>query len=136
MKQSELSSGQQQVMLEIQLLHQRAKQVEAQIEAISKQVSEMHDIILSLEEIDKSPEKEALLPVGRGIFLKSKIGNSKNVLLNIGSGIVVEKSIEETKELVKKQVEKLEEMKKRHSSEISSLSGRIELLISEIQNNK
>ena len=133
MKQSELSSEQQQAMLEIQLLHQRGKQLEAQSEAVGRQVSEMQEIAASLEEIDKNPEKEALFPVGKGIFLKSKIRSNKSLLLNIGSGVIIEKSIKETRELVEKQAEKLEEMKKGHASEINSLSMKIEGLIRKVQ---
>ncbi|MBS3074166.1 prefoldin subunit alpha [Candidatus Pacearchaeota archaeon] len=133
MKQGELNSGQQQAMMEIQILHQRGKQLEAQIEVIGRQVSEMYEIAASLKEIDKNPGKEALLPVGKGIFLKSKIGNNKSLLLNIGSGVVIEKSIKEAKELVEKQAEKLEEMRKENISEMDNLSGKIDEMVREMQ---
>ena len=128
-----LGLEQQQIIMDLQMQEQRIKQLEAQINAIQKQIVEMQGITESLEAIDKSTtENEVLLPIGRGIFVKNKI-TSKNVLLNIGSGIVIEKNAKDTTKLVDEQAKKLSMMANEYQEEIISISRKIESTISKLQ---
>jgi prefoldin alpha subunit len=131
----EISSENQAVFMELQMLEQKMKQLEAQINAINKQTSEMHGIVESLKAIDASQGKEALLPIGKGIFIKSNL-TSKNLLLNIGSGIVIEKGVAETIRLVDEQVAKLNEMALEYQQEIESAARNIEGTIAQLQNSQ
>ncbi len=128
-----LDLEQQRTIMDLQMQEQRIKQLEAQINAIQKQAGEMQGITESLETIDKSEkENEVLLPIGRGIFVKNKI-TSKNVLLNIGSGVVIEKNAKDTIKLVNEQTRKLSQMSQEYQEEIINISRKIEQTISKLQ---
>ena len=129
-----LNLDQQKIIMDLQMQEQRIKQLEAQIGAIDKQINEMKGITESLEAIDKTDEKdsEVLLPIGRGIFVRNKL-TSKNVILNIGSGVVIEKNAKDTIKLVNEQIKKLSMMSQEYQEEIIKISREIENTISKLQ---
>lgn len=130
-----MEAEQQQVFMELQMMEQRMKQLDAQINAIQKQVVEMQEIISSLEAIENNSGGEMLLPVGKGIFIKNK-PSSKNVLLNIGSGTIIEKDIEGTIKLINEQIKKLNEMGAEYQVDMMKSERRIEEMISNLQKTK
>jgi len=129
---NDLNPKQQEAIMELQMLEQKIKQLEAQINAIGKQINEMRGITESLETIDSNNGKETLLPLGKGIFIRTNLGSS-NVLLNIGSGVVVEKNAKGTIKLIDEQVKKLTEMAEKYQKEIIDSSRKIEEMISKLQ---
>ncbi len=129
-----LGLEQQKIITDVQMQEHRIKQLEAQLGAIDKQINEMRGITESLESIDKTDEKnsEVLLPIGRGIFVRNKL-TSKNVILNIGSGVVIDKNAKDTIKLVNEQIKKLSMMSQEYQEEIISMSRKIESTISKLQ---
>lgn len=76
---------------------------------ILNQINELDYSINSLNELKNiSNEKEILFPFVNGVLVKGKITFKDKVLVNIGHNVVVEKSIDEAKELIKKRKEDLE----------------------------
>ena len=47
--------------------------------------------IESIRSLSQKPDSEALVPVGMGTFVKTKISSNDKFILNIGSGISIEK---------------------------------------------
>jgi len=47
--------------------------------------------IESIRSLSQKPDSEALVPVGMGTFVKTKISSNDKFILNIGSGISLEK---------------------------------------------
>jgi len=57
-------------------------------------------------------EVEALMNLGGGIFAYVDVKNSKKMLVDIGSGVVVEREVKEAIEFVKKKISRIEESSK------------------------
>ncbi|MEK6919067.1 MAG: prefoldin subunit alpha [Nanoarchaeota archaeon] len=132
MNNIEMNPQQQAVIMELQMIEQKMKQLEAQISAIQKQTGEMEGIIESLAAVERNNGEEMLLPIGKGIFIKNK-PTSKNVLLNIGSGTVIEKDIKGTIKLIDEQITKLNEMAAEYQLEMMKSEKKIEEMIEGIQ---
>ena len=126
----ELNMEQQKLIMELQSLEQKMKQDEAQIEAVHRQLAEMQEIINSIEVLKKG-ETETLLPIGKGIFVKNKT-SIKTLFINIGSGIILEKTIEEAIKLLNDQMKKLENMLENYSENLSVSGNKIQELISNL----
>ena len=47
--------------------------------------------IESIKSLSQKPESEALVPVGMGTFVKTKISSNDKFVLNIGAGVSLEK---------------------------------------------
>ncbi|MBD3313811.1 prefoldin subunit alpha [Candidatus Woesearchaeota archaeon] len=99
----------QQKYLELQMLDQQIKQIQKNLELIDNQISELAQISQSLEELrDVKPGTEAFVPITGGVFIKAEIKDSKNLLVNVGAGATVEKSVPDTIDLINNQKKEIE----------------------------
>ena len=49
--------------------------------------------IESIKALSEKPESETLVPIGMGTFLPTKISSDSKIILNVGSGVAVEKDL-------------------------------------------
>ena len=98
----------QEKYLELQMLNNQLRQIQQQMQSIEVQAQEMDKLSTALEEA-KSIKKgqELLVPLGQGIFLRSKADNMEHVIISVGADVVLEKSFDEALEIVKKQQQEL-----------------------------
>jgi prefoldin alpha subunit len=69
---------------------------------------------MTLEGIEKEKaDAELLVPIGSSSYIKAKLANSDTVIVGMGAGVSVEKTLPEAKAIVK---ERLEELKKTMTS--------------------
>ncbi len=128
----------QEKYFQFQLLAQQVEQLDQVISTLRKQVEELNSLKQTLEEITHIPEgNELLVPLGAGIFLKASLKDTKELLMNVGSKVVVKKTPFEALEMIKIQVEEitrvLEDSEKEHAKlateqgalqeEVSALMG-------------
>ena len=64
----------------------------------------------SLEDLKEG--KEIYVPLGAGVYIKSTIKGMKKLLVNVGGNIFLEKTPEEIKEMINKQIEEIDKLLK------------------------
>jgi len=97
----------QQKYIEIQIIEQQMKEYQNDLTSLQMQINEMENLKESLEEIDKSKkDNEILTTLSPGVFIKTQL-KSKDILMNVGSGVVVPKDIKEALEIIKDQTIKM-----------------------------
>ncbi|MBT6402632.1 prefoldin subunit alpha [Candidatus Woesearchaeota archaeon] len=90
-------------MLEQSLAHLNQKKA-----SIENQMNEFVSLQESLDSLKNSKDNSPMFsPLGSGVFIKSELKDSKNVLVNIGSNIAIERTVDDSKELVEKQMTEL-----------------------------
>lgn len=131
----------QQKYLQLQLVEQQIKQLQQQILALEQQILEFKTVERSLNNISKNKTNTPLYsPLGLGMFIKTELKNNKEILMNVGSKVVVKKTISEAGELLKKQSKEMENiiinLKNQLSNNIvaiTSLNKEIETLNSKLK---
>jgi prefoldin alpha subunit len=89
---------------QIQVLDYQIKQLQKVMENIDAQLLEISSTKESLAEFEKlNNNAEILFPVANGIFAKGKLSDSKLLRINIGSNVVVEKSVNDTIKMMEAQ---------------------------------
>ena len=97
----------------------------AQLEGIGEQqqliqmsIEELTRAKVSLTDVIKSEVgDDVLIPVGSASFVKAKVSDNKNALIGVGTGITMEKPIEDAMMLIEKRLqEMLDAGKKLHES--------------------
>jgi len=112
----------QKKFMQLQVLEQQIKQVQEQVRQIDSQLMELIGTEQSLEELSKINNKpEIMVPVSGGIFVKAKLEDTSQVLVNVGASTAVPKSIAETKKLVHQQVEELEKLKEKIVEQLGAM---------------
>ncbi|MBT7903165.1 prefoldin subunit alpha [Candidatus Woesearchaeota archaeon] len=110
--QEELQKMLQSKYMEYQMIEQQMKQAQQQVQKVDSQLGEIQIIIKGLKDLqESSKDDEILVPISSGIFVKGKIENPNDFLVNVGSGIIVNKNFEETVSLLEEQLVELEKFR-------------------------
>lgn len=122
----------QELLMRASALHQQSQELEQQLEFIEKQINELSDFSKSLSNLSKTSQSEILAPLGKGVFIKSDI-KDKKLFVEIGSGVVIRKTPEETSEVITSQISKLNELKAHISSQLDAFHKIMAETIGEIE---
>jgi|SRR3989344_5723762 len=120
----------QEFLFKLSMFDQQIRQMQQQIKAVDDGIVELESLNIDLDDMKNSEGKEILAPIGRGIFAKAKLV-SEEFLVDVGDRNFVKKSVDETKVMIKKQVEKLQEIRKELDVGLEQLSKEIEKVIAE-----
>jgi len=98
--------------MEYQMLDQQIKQLQEQMQLVEQQSVEVMAAVQSIEEFSNLKDgSEMLVPLNNGIFAKARLVKEDKLRVNVGAGVVVDKSITETKKLIEKQSEEMEKVR-------------------------
>ncbi|MBS3136518.1 prefoldin subunit alpha [Candidatus Woesearchaeota archaeon] len=112
-------------VLEYQMLEQRMRDMQEQLMAADQQLIDMVSTARSIEEIASiDDKKDMLVPITNGIFTTASLRKSDTLLVNIGSSVVVEMSMDETKKLIEKQREELKMLRTNISENLKKFMKR------------
>ncbi len=81
----------QQLMHQMQMLETYFADLSQREGTLYSVLREATAAIQSIKSLSQKSDSEALVPVGMGTFVKTKISSSDNIVLNIGSGVSLEK---------------------------------------------
>lgn len=123
----------QQKYLQLQLLDQQIKQVQQQLQTVATQLNELAYSIQSLDDFSKvKPGAEIFVPVVTGVFVKAELKDSKNVNINVGSNVAVNKSIDDSKILLEDQFKELENIQLKLSNDAQKMVIQAQMLQQQI----
>ncbi len=106
--------------MEFQMLEQSLRQLEQKKSTVENQINDFISLNESLDGLKSSENNSPMFsPIGSGVFIKSEVKDTEDVLVNIGSNIAIERSIEESKKLVDFQISELNSMLVKINEEIS-----------------
>lgn len=124
----------QEKYLMLQLIDAQIKEIEQELQAIKNKNAELIKLKDSLESLkDVKESSKGYSPLGLGIFVESKITNIKEVLVNVGSNIIVKKDIKSAKELLENQLSQTEEIILKLEQNIQTLSAKAQEIEKELQ---
>jgi len=81
----------QQLMQQMQMLETYFADLSQREGTLYSVLREATAAIQSIKSLSQKSDSEALVPVGMGTFVKTKISSNDNIVLNIGAGISLEK---------------------------------------------
>lgn len=112
-----------QKMLAQQLMGQQLQQIEQQIATIDAQITELEQLKENLSELKNYDKRTIHTPMGAGVFLESELRKPENVLLNVGSNVIVKKDTDSAIKIIGNQVEELKKIQKQMEKEYESLTA-------------
>lgn len=125
---------------EINSYKNQAEVLQQQVEAIQASLAEVEILGTTLEDIKDEKFLETLVPVGAGSFMHAEIKQTDEVIMSVGAGVAIKKSVKEAKETLTLQKEelndKLDKMLKnlqKISQIIAQLSPQAEKLMKKVQ---
>lgn len=94
----------------LQYLQNEADTIQRRIVELELMENEYRKTLETLEFFNSIDEGvEALMNLGGGVFAYVDVKNSKKMLVDVGSGVVIEREVGEAIEFVKKKIKRIEE---------------------------
>lgn len=95
--------------VELRVLEGTADAMQQRLNLISAALAELNVAKMTLEGVEKeSPEAPLFVPIGGGSFVKAKLENSDKVIVGMGAGVSIEKTIGEAKTTVQSRISEME----------------------------
>src|SRR3972149_4272816 len=86
-----------QLLTEIRLFEGSARVLQSRLDVVSAALSETLTAISTLEgSRGKEDGGDVLIPIGSGSFVKAKLSDPGNIIIGVGAGVCVEKSVEDS----------------------------------------
>ncbi len=114
--------------MQLSMLEQQAREVQQQIALVNQKINELDLLKISLDKLNHSKEQEFLAPLGEGVFVKAHL-QEKELFVNVGSKLVVKKSIKETEQVIDKQISQLEDVRKELEENIENLNKELQHIV-------
>lgn len=117
----------------MQMLAQQLKQMEQQAMEVEKQLMELEAIKQALTELPNTKEgTEMLVPISQGIYVKGAVKDTKELIVNVGAGTGVSKSVQEASSMVSTQINQVRDFQMKMMGEVQALSARMQQLEKEL----
>jgi len=124
----------QEKSLQLMLLDQELRKIEEQYKFIDQNIANIELTKINLDEVKNlKEEKDILASLAEGIFIKAKAEKGDKVLINVGKGVVLEKSIDEAKQILNAKIDELSMLKTILSSEAQKLLNEIKSIEEEVR---
>ncbi|MCX8159009.1 MAG: prefoldin subunit alpha [Candidatus Pacearchaeota archaeon] len=129
-----INNQDEELIIKASLLQKQLEEITLNLEQIEKSISELHLLSDNLN-LFNEPNKEAISLIGGGIYAKTHL-SGKNLLVNVGSNVFVEKTIDETKNSISSQIRQLNEIRLQLKAQLEIYSHLLREALQEIQKPK
>ncbi len=119
---------------EFQMVGEQIKQFQQQLQMLEEQAAELNVTLDGLNDLEKTKAEESILvPIGQGIFTKAELKDHDNLIINVGSNILVSKSISGTKDMLSERLNAVDVYRQETNSTIAELAQKAHRLEEELQ---
>ena len=99
---------------------------------VTRLITEAHLASEAIQQLSSTNEDESLVPIGIGVFLKVTVPQVRNLLVNVGSGVTIEKSKENAKDYVELRIKEFELALQQIQSQKEQIAMRMNQLQNEV----
>ncbi len=112
--------------VEMRFLEQTAETLQQRISMMNAVMTDLTYANMTLEGIEQEKENaELLVPIGGSSYIKVKLANPDKVVVGMGAGVSVEKTLPEAKEIVKERLGELEKTMRSAQQQFTQVAQRI-----------
>jgi len=112
--------------VEMRILEQTAETLQSRINMVNAAITDLTYASKTLEGLEKEKEKsELLIPIGGSSYIRAKLENPDKVIVGMGAGVSVEKTLQEAKEILKKRMDDLEKARASLQQQFSQVANRM-----------
>jgi len=112
--------------VEMRFLEQTAETLQQRISMVNAAMTDLTYANMTLEGIEKEKENaELLVPIGGSAYMKVKLASPDKVVVGMGAGVSIEKTLPEAKAIVKERLEELEKTMRSAQQQFAQVAQRI-----------
>jgi prefoldin alpha subunit len=112
--------------VELRFLEQTAETLQQRVSMVNAAMTDLAYASMTLEGIEQEKEDaELLVPIGGSSYVKAKLANPDKVVVGLGAGVSVEKTLQEAKTIVKERLDELEKAMASAQQQFAQVADRI-----------
>ena len=112
--------------MEMRYLEQTADALQQRISMVNAALSDLNFANMTLDGIEMEKENaELLVPIGGGSYVKVKLADPNKVIVGMGAGVSVEKTLQEAKTALKERLDELEKTMNSAQQQFTQVADRI-----------
>ena len=124
----------QELYMQLQYINAQLQEMEKEVEAVGQKKQEFLLLAEKLNQFDKIKTNSAsFADIGVGIFAKTKIADTQELLINVGSNTFVSKSVKEVKGTLTDQVKEFDNIIQQLSQNMQILGIQNQMIQAELQ---
>ena len=112
--------------MEMRYLEQTAEALQQRISMVNAALTDLTYASMTLDGIEKEQENaELLVPIGGNSYVKAKIADTNKIIIGVGAGVSVEKTLAEAKVTLKERLDELSTTMNSAQQQFSQVAERI-----------
>ena len=112
--------------VELRYLEQTAEALQQRISMVNAALTDLTYANATLDGIEKEKDNvEMLVPIGGSSYVKAKLTDSNKIIVGIGSGVSIEKTLADAKTDLKERLDELEKTMNSAQQQFSQVAERI-----------
>lgn len=112
--------------VQLRFLDQTAEAIQSRISMVNAVITDLTIAHMTLEGLGKEKENtELFVPIGGNSYIKARLENLDKVVVGMGAGVSVEKTLQEAKEIVKKRLENMEKTRESLQQQLAQVAEKI-----------
>lgn len=116
----------QRLSVEMRYLEQTAETLQQRIGMVNAAITDLTYANMTLDGIEKEKENsELLVPIGGNAYVKAKLADTNKVIVGMGAGISVEKTVADAKITLKERLDELEKTMNAAQQQFGQIAERI-----------
>ncbi len=114
--------------MQLRYFEQTAENLQQRLGMLNAALTDLSYAKATLESIETEKENaDMLVPIGGSSYLSVKLASSNKVVVGLGSGVSVEKTLPEAKSIVQQRLEELQKTQVSAQQQFGQISERIDL---------
>ena len=120
--------------IEMRYLEQTAETLQQRMGMINSAITDLTYANMTLEGVEKeSEDAEVLVPIGGSAYIKVKLASIDKVIVGMGAGVSVEKTLPDAKAIVKERLDELEKTMSLAQQQFAQVAQRINIGRNQLQ---
>lgn len=115
------------LIVELRLLEGTANTLQSRLNFVNAILTELNYAKMTLEGLEKEKQDVPLfVPIGGGSYIRAKLESAEKVIVGMGAGVSVEKSLCEAKETVGNRIAQLEKTRRTLQQQLTQVAQKVE----------
>jgi prefoldin alpha subunit len=112
--------------VELRYFEQTAENLQQRLSMMNAAITDLSYANMTLEGIEQEKENaELLVPIGGSSYVKVKLASIDKVIVGMGAGVSIEKTVPEAKTIIKERLEEIDKTRVSGQQQLSQIAERI-----------
>jgi prefoldin alpha subunit len=112
--------------MQLRYFEQTAENLQQRLSMLNAALTDLSYANMTLESIEQEKENaEMLVPIGGSSYVSVKLADTNKVVIGLGAGVSVEKTVPEAKTIVKERMDELQKTQVSAQQQLSQIAERI-----------